>query len=97
VKLVRFPGHNMVAAENQPQYLQLPAYREPEYGKNLDGELTCCWQLSWRERLRLLWSGKVWHTVLTFWDPLQPQMLSTRRPAHIPSKSPEWIVGRYDT
>ncbi len=85
MKLIKFPGHNTVFAENQPQYLQLPAYREPAYAKNREGELTCCWKLTFRERLRVLWSGELWHTVLTFWQPLQPQKLETERPFHIPN------------
>jgi hypothetical protein len=86
LRLIEFPGHNTVIAKTQKEYMPLPAYREPEYGKNTRGVLTCCWQLTWRERLKLLWSGKVWHTVLTFWEPLQPQLLEVDRPANIPTQ-----------
>jgi hypothetical protein len=86
MELIKFPGHNVVYAEHQPEYNPLPCYRESEFGKNPEGRMTCCWQLTWRERLQLLWSGKLWHTVLTFWQPLQPQLLETTRPGHIPSE-----------
>jgi hypothetical protein len=28
------------------------------------GQVISCWTLSWRERLRVLWSGRVWLRVL---------------------------------
>lgn len=82
--LFDFPGRNVVIAKDQPEYMPLPAYRIPgdEYGR-----IVCCWKLSWRERLRLLWSGKVWHTIMTFNQPLQPQLLEVQRPVYIPETS----------
>ena len=63
---VAFPGHNVTFAKDQPEYLPLPAHRSE------DGEVTSCWSLSWRERLRLLWSGRFYITLMTFNGPLQP-------------------------
>lgn len=75
MKLVDFPERNVVyAAKQTPLYLPLPAYRA------FDGRVTCCWGLSWRERLRVLFTGRIWHQVLTFNDPLQPQLLLTNKP-----------------
>jgi hypothetical protein len=71
---IDFPGSNSMFAKDQPKYVPLPALRLH------DGQVTCCWQLSWRERLTLLFTGKLWHTVLTFNRPLQPQMMSVKRP-----------------
>lgn len=42
--------------------------------------LTCCWKLTWRERLRLLFTGRLWHRVATFGRPLQPQTLAVYKP-----------------
>jgi hypothetical protein len=67
VKPTKFPEANCVYGAGQEEYLPLPAYKTPE------GEVTTCWELTWRERLRVLWSGKMWWTVLTFNHPLQPQ------------------------
>jgi len=36
--------------------------------------------LTWRERLRLLWSGRIWHQILTFNQLVQPQQLSAWKP-----------------
>lgn len=73
-ELIGFPEQTVVYAENQPQYRPLPAHRTP------DGVVTCCWRLGWRDRLRVLWTGRLWHQISTFNDPLQPQLLLTRKP-----------------
>jgi hypothetical protein len=78
MNLNHFPEANIVFGANQPEYRGLPAYKVPRSGA---GEIVCCWPLSWRERLRVLFSGRVWHTILTFNEALQPQLLDTRRPA----------------
>lgn len=76
MNLIKFPGHNVVYAEKQPEYFPLPALRL----NNAEGEIICCWQLTWRERLQVLLGGKLWHSVLTFGGPLQPQLLATSEP-----------------
>jgi hypothetical protein len=57
MKLLHFPEVNVVVAKDQPQYRPLPAYRS----ESPEGRLCCCWQLSWRERLYLLFTGQIWH------------------------------------
>lgn len=77
MELVSFPEQTDVIAKDQPQYRPLPAHvvnGDPE------GRITCCWQLSWRERLKVLWTGLIWHQVLTFNSPLQPQLLLVDKP-----------------
>lgn len=75
MELVEFAGQTVVIAKDQPEYLPMPAHRAP------DGTVTCCWRLSFRERARLLFTGKLWHQVLTFnQGPLQPQLLLIDRP-----------------
>ena len=71
---VSFPEQTVVFAKDQPEYLPLPAHVDEH------GCVTFCWQLSWRDRLRLLVTGKLWHQVLTFGRPLQPQKLSAECP-----------------
>lgn len=76
MKILDFPGRNIVYAEDQPEYLPLPALRLG----NAEGEIICCWGLTWRERLRLLLTGRIWHSVFTFHQPLQPQLLTIEKP-----------------
>jgi hypothetical protein len=72
--LCEFPGQNVIIAKDQPEYIPMPAHVAA------DGTVTCCWRLTWRERLRLLRTGTVWHQILTFRAHLQPQILTTERP-----------------
>lgn len=77
MKLIKFPEVNTIYAENQPEYLPLPAYKKPD---DPQGEIICCWNLSFKERIKLLFAGKIWHLVLTFNKPLQPQLLMVNNP-----------------
>lgn len=65
----------MVYAKDQPQYLNLPCFRDP------DGTVVTRWAMTWRERLQALWTGNIYVTCLTFNKPLQPLKLSTTAPA----------------
>ena len=68
MKPVKFIKANTTFGEDQPQYLPLPAHLDDtEFGV-----LTSCWQLTWRERLKLALLGKVWIQTMTFRQPLQP-------------------------
>ena len=75
VKPIPFKQQNIVFAENQPEYMPLPALKS---GAN--GEVITCWGLTWRERLRLLFTGKLWLRVLTFDRPLQPLLPEVESP-----------------
>lgn len=76
MKPIEFPGRNVVFAAGQPQYIPLPAH----ISYTVSGRTTFCWSLSWKERLRVLFTGKIWQQVLTFHKPLQPQKLLAEKP-----------------
>jgi hypothetical protein len=75
--LIEFPEQTAVIAKDQPEYHPLPAHR---FADDPQGRIACCWKLTWRERLTVLIGGVLWHQVLTFNQPLQPQLLSTTKP-----------------
>ena len=52
MKPIEFPEQNCVYAKDQPEYLPLPVH------KTEDGMVVSCWRLTWRERLRVLLTGK---------------------------------------
>jgi len=56
----------MTWAKNQPPYLPLPAFVN-------ERETISCWSLTWRERLCVLWSGRLWLRQMNFGQSLQPQ------------------------
>lgn len=75
MKPVEFPQQNVVFAKDQPEYLPLPAYRS----KN-GCMVTSCWKMNFKERLRMLLTGRVYLSLLTFGNPLQPQIVSVSPP-----------------
>jgi hypothetical protein len=72
MKAIHFKGVNAVFGVGQDDYLDLPAH------KDKDGIVTTCYKLTLRERLRVLFDGKIWFSVMTFNNPLQPQRPSVR-------------------
>jgi len=74
MKPIKFKEVNFTFAPNQPPYIPLPAWRGD------DGTVISCWSLSWRERFKVLVTGRLWVKVLTFNKPLQPHRLGVDRP-----------------
>lgn len=64
---VEFPEQTTVFAKDQPEYQPLPAHCAP------DGTVVSCWRLTRRERIKLLFTGRLWLLQLTFGAALQPQ------------------------
>ena len=75
MKAVEFKHQNIVFAKDQPQYQPLPALRFD----TKDGDVVSCWKLSFRERIILLFTGKVWMNLLMFGKPLTPSFLTVNR------------------
>ena len=78
MEAIKFDGFNTVYAAEQPEYIPLPAH------KSRDGIVTACWKLSFKERLKIFLTGKIWQKIMTFNEPLQPQLLSCDSPVHKP-------------
>lgn len=74
MKPVPFKEQNVVIAKDQPEYMPLPAHITRE------GMVISLWELTWRERLRLLFTGRLWWAVQTFGKGLQPQVPYVRSP-----------------
>jgi hypothetical protein len=70
MKPIEFEGHNVVFAKDQPEYMPLPAFKDPS------GGVVTCWELTPEERLELFNTGKLWIKQLTFNQPLQPVIAS---------------------
>lgn len=72
MKPITFDGANAVYGKDQPEYQPLPAEKRPGHF----GEIVTCWGLSPEELERVKETGKIWLSVLTFNQPLQPVLLS---------------------
>lgn len=77
MKPVMFDECTTVFAKHQAPYCPLPGHINQLDGR---GKATFCWGLDWKDRLRVLFTGRVWQQVLTFNQSLQPQLLSTTKP-----------------
>lgn len=67
-----------VLAKDQPEYIPLPV-AHVEYSDGVRSMISC-YRLTWRERIYILLSGKVWWEQLTFGESLQPQKMYVREP-----------------
>ena len=76
MKPAGFSEVNIVLGEKQDQYNDLPAFYTP---KDLQGRIVTSWSLTFRERIRVLFRGRVWLSTLTFRDPLQPVFMTTEK------------------
>ena len=75
MKPVEFKHQNVVYAKDQPEYLPLPALRldTPQ------GEVISCWKMSFKERIKVLLTGKIWVSLMSFNKPLTPSYISVNR------------------
>jgi len=80
MKIIKFKECNEMYAKDQPTYLPLPVY------KASDGEVTSCWGLSFWERLKVLFIGRIYLSLLTFNCPSQPQKMSVDNPVKTKEK-----------
>jgi hypothetical protein len=72
----KFKESNTVLAERQPQYKPLPVF----FDRNSDDKpMVSCWKLNFRERMKILFCGKVWLLVATYGKPYQPTLLTTKK------------------
>jgi hypothetical protein len=88
INIIEFQGCNVTYAKNQPEYRPLPALVMD------DGEIITCWGLSFKDRLKILFTGKIWLNVLTFNKPLQPLLMSVDKPEHavkVAETRPFWV------
>ena len=73
---IEFKEQNVVFAKDQPPYQPLPAMVDVNSDQ---GEVVTCWRLSLSERLRVLFKGNIWMTMMTFHKPVTPVYMSTKK------------------
>ena len=75
MKPIEFEHQNVIFAKDQPEYQPLPALKL----NTEQGEVISCWRMSLKERLKVLFTGKVWVSLTMFNKPLTPNYLSVNR------------------
>lgn len=74
---IKFEGSNIVFAEDQPQYQDLPAHRDSE---DQSKPVVTCWEMTAEERKEFDKTGKIYLTLLTFGKPLEPIKMEVKNP-----------------
>lgn len=75
MKPIKFKHQNSTYAEDQPEYQPLPSLKL----EGREGYVISCWEMSFKERLKVLFTGKVWMSLMSFNKPLTPSFLSIDR------------------
>ena len=75
MKPIKFPEQNVVFAEDQPQYQNLPAFQEE--GGN--GNVISCWEFTFRERVKILFGANFWVSLMMFGKPLTPSFFTVKK------------------
>lgn len=75
MKPIKFKEVNVEFAKNQDEYETLPALKLDTN----EGEVISCWKLSFFERLKVLITGKVWLSLMSFNKALTPSFMSVNR------------------
>lgn len=79
MKAVDFKEQTIVVGENQDEYLDLPAFQHnDDYAT-----MTFCWRPTFKERVKILFGGNIWQSVMTFGAPIQPQRIVGEKPSLI--------------
>ena len=73
MQAIDFPESNKMIAENQHDYITLPAHMAQ------DGCMTSFWRPTFREKISILFGG-IWLQVLTYNYPLQPLKMTAVKP-----------------
>ena len=76
MKPIKFKEQNVTFAENQPEYIPLPAFKDPASPM---GAVVSCWKLSFWEKIRIMWTGKLWVSMAMFNKPLTPSYFTTKK------------------
>lgn len=71
---IEFKEQNVVFAKDQPEYLPLPAFVQE------DGTVISCWEMTDEEANQFFKTRKLYITMLTFGQPLQPILPSIESP-----------------
>lgn len=75
MKAIEFKEQNVVFAEDQDEYLSLPAFKN----ESTEGEVIFCMGLSLLERVRIMFTGRIWVSLMTFNKALTPSFHTTKK------------------
>lgn len=72
---IDFKERNCIYGEGQDEYKSLPAYVH----NTKERQVVSCWKLSFFERCKVMFSGKIYMSLMTFGKPLTPSKLTVNK------------------
>lgn len=69
---IEFKEQNIIIAKDQKEYLPLPAFID----SGPEGAVVSCWKLNFKERLKILFTGKIWLSLWCFHKPVTPSKIA---------------------
>jgi len=75
MKPVKFKGQNTVIKSKSNDFYDMPIL----VSDTTEGHVVMCYKLSFIERIRVLFTGRIWLSVLSFKKPLKPMFLGTKK------------------
>lgn len=76
MKAIEFPQQNIIVAKDQPEYQPLPA----RISGSPDGMMAVCYQFTFWEIVKLIFTRKLWIETLTFHRGVTPLRPSVHEP-----------------
>jgi hypothetical protein len=76
MKPTKFKQQNITFANKQTSHIAIPAFKHPFDPR---GEVVSCWKMNLWERIKVLFTGRIWVSLLSFNQPLTPSFLTTKR------------------
>ena len=81
---IKFKEQNITYSTKKKEYSSLPAFK----ANTPQGQVVSCWKLSIGERLRILFTGKLWVCIVSFNRPLTPTYFTTKKTDLLNSPEP---------
>ena len=75
MKAIEFKEQNGALSRKDSPLRPIPIFKDPSE----KAQVVSCWKLSFKERMRLLLLGKLWVSIITYNNPVQPSLFSTRK------------------
>ena len=73
MKAIKFKEANTIFGKDQPEYKPLPAFVDE------NRIVVTCYKMSLQERLKVIFTGKVWLSIMAFNGELQPQKMEVNK------------------
>lgn len=75
MKPIKFKEANVVFYKDKPGYMPMYAFKTSD----AEGYIVSCWNLSISERIRVLFTGKIWINSMMYHNPITAIFMSTKK------------------